>query len=697
MSATDQVKLDLEGMSCASCASSIERRLNELDGVEATVNLVTEQATVRCDPPVPVEELVAAVESIGYGAAPHEAHGGGHVHHDESLEVLQRRLALSAALSIPVVLLSMVASLQFTDWEWVAFALSTPVVLYGGLGFHRLAWRSARHGLATMDTLVSLGTLAAWIWSTVVLVGGISAGTYFDVAAAVTTLVLLGRYLEVRAKGRASQAIRALLELGAKDALVVREGREVLVPVGELQVGDVFVVRPGEKIATDGVVIEGESAVDRSMLTGEPIPVEVGAGSEVAGATVNDFGRLVVRATRVGADTALARITALVDAAQSGKAPVQRLADRVSAIFVPVVIVVSLLTLAGWLIAGGTTEHAFTAAVSVLIIACPCALGLATPVALMVGTGRGAQLGVLINGPQVLERTRTIDTIVLDKTGTITEGKMELTGIALLNGATRADVLRFAGAVEAPSEHPIAQAVARAARDEVGDLPAVASFRNVPGRGVSGVVDGHVVSVGRDAAAIQVVWDGEPRATLEVRDTVKATSAAAVQELRALGLTPVMLTGDSAERAEEIAAVVGIELTLAGVDPEGKAAEIERLQRDGHVVAMVGDGINDAPALARADLGIAIGTGTDIAIEASDLTLVSGDLRAAVDAIRLARRTLGTIKSNLFWAFAYNVAAIPLAVAGLLSPIVAAAAMACSSLFVVGNSLRLRRFRSVRA
>ena len=696
MPVSEQVRLDLEGMSCASCASSIERRLNELDGVEATVNLATEQATVRCEPPVPVEELVAAVESIGYGARPHEPHAGGHMHHDEPLDVLRARLAVSAVLSVPVVLLSMVSALQFADWEWVAFALSTPVVFYGGLGFHRLAWRSARHGLATMDTLISLGTLAAWTWSTVVLVGGISADTYFEVAAAVTTLILLGRYLEVRAKGRASQAIRALLELGAKDALVVRGGREELVPVSELEVGDVFVVRPGEKIATDGVVVEGESAVDRSMLTGEPIPVEVEPGSEVAGATLNDFGRLVVRATRVGADTALARIAALVDAAQSGKAPVQRLADRVSAIFVPAVIILSLLTLAGWLVAGGTTEDAFTAAVSVLIIACPCALGLATPVALMVGTGRGAQLGVLIKGPQVLEQTRSIDTIVLDKTGTITEGKLELVGVALLNGTTRTEVLRLAGALEAASEHPIAQAVARAARAEIGDLPAVAGFRNVPGRGVSGLVDGHDVSVGRDAGAIQVAWDGEPRAVLELHDVVKPTSAAAVRELKALGLAPVMLTGDSAARAEEIAAEVGIELTLAGVDPEGKAAEIERLQRDGRVVAMVGDGINDAPALARADLGIAIGTGTDIAIEASDLTLVSGDLRAAVDAIRLARRTLGTIKGNLFWAFAYNVAAIPLAVAGLLSPIVAAAAMACSSLFVVGNSLRLRRFRSVR-
>ncbi len=692
----EQVKLDLEGMSCASCASSIEHTLNELAGVDATVNLATAQATVSCDAPVQVAELVAAVESIGYGATPHEDHGE-HIHHDEPLAALRLRLAVSALLSFPVVLLSMLSALQFTDWEWAAFALSTPVVFYGGIGFHRRAWRSARHGLATMDTLISIGTLAAWAWSTVVLVGRMPADTYFEVAATVTTLILLGRYLELRAKGRASQAIRALLELGAKDAVLVRDGRETPVPVEELQVGDVFVVRPGQKIATDGVVVEGESAVDRSMLTGEPDPVEVNVGSEVAGATVNDYGRLVVRATRVGADTALAQIAALVDAAQSGKAPVQRLADRVSAIFVPVVIALSLLTLAGWLVAGGSTDAAFTAAVSVLIIACPCALGLATPVAIMVGTGRGAQLGVLIKGPEVLERTRSIDTIVLDKTGTITEGKLELNGIALLNGAMRTEVLRLAGAIEAASEHPIAQAVARAARNETGVLPAVASFRNVAGRGVNGLVEGRDVSVGRAAGGIQVAWDGVPRAVLEVGDAVRSTSAEAVRELRALGLTPVMLTGDSAARADEIAAAVGIELTLSEVDPAQKAAEVERLQRDGHVVAMVGDGINDAPALARADLGIAIGTGTDIAIEASDLTLVSGDLRAAVDAIRLARRTLGTIKGNLFWAFAYNLVALPLAVAGLLNPIVAAAAMACSSLFVIGNSLRLRRFRSVRA
>jgi Cu+-exporting ATPase len=547
-----------------------------------------------------------------------------------------------------------------------------------------------------MDTLISLGTVAAWLWSTVVLVASLETDTYFEVAAVVTTLILLGRYLEARAKGRSSEAIRKLLELGAKEARLLRDGAEALVPVSELRVGDLVVVRPGEKIATDGVVVEGESAIDQSMLTGESVPVEVEPGSQVAGATVNSYGRLVVRATKVGAGTALAQIAKLVDAAQSGKAPVQRLADRVSAIFVPIVIVLSLLTLAGWLVTGASAATAFTAAVSVLIIACPCALGLATPTALMVGTGRGAQMGIVIKGPQILEQTRRIDTIVLDKTGTITEGKMELAEIALLNGATRSEVLRFAGAVEAASEHPIAQAVARAARAEVGELPAVSGFRNEPGVGVTGLVDGREVAVGRRDGQIMVSWDDAPRATLTVRDTVKATSAEAIRALKELGLTPVLLTGDSRSAAEQVAAEVGIKRVLAEVYPDDKVAEIKRLQSEGHQVAMVGDGVNDAPGLAQADLGLSIGTGTDVAIEASDLTLVSGDLRAAADAIRLARRTLRTIKGNLFWAFAYNVAAIPLAVAGLLNPIIAGAAMAGSSLFVVSNSLRLRRFQSQR-
>jgi P-type Cu+ transporter len=688
-----RVQLALEGMTCAACANRIEKKLNRLDGVDATVNFATEEAAVRYDAgQVAVEELIAAVEAAGYAAQV----GADASRGDDRERTLRTRLAVSAVLTAPLVALAMLPPLQFDGWEWLALVLATPVVFWAGLGFHRAALVNARHGAATMDTLISIGTVAAWTWSVVALLVLDGGDTYFEVAAVITTLILLGRFLETRARGRSSAAIRALVGLGVKDARVLRGGREEVVPVDQLRVGDRFVVRPGEKIATDGFVEDGFSAVDQSMLTGEPVPVEVGPGAAVAGATVNVSGRLIVQATRVGAETALAQITRLVAEAQAGKAPIQRLVDRVSAVFVPIVIGISLATLVGWLALTGDAEDAFTASVAVLIIACPCALGLATPTALMVGTGRGAQLGVLIRGPEILEQTRRVTTVVLDKTGTVTEGRMRLAGITTLNGATRAEALRLAGAVEDASEHPVGRAVATAARAELGDLPPVESFRNIPGEGVAGSVEGRAVEVRRDDGEIVLRADGVPLASLVVEDTLKSTSPEAVRELKKLGLTPVLLTGDNEDSARAVAAEVGIERVLAGVLPDGKAAEIRRLQGDGEVVAMVGDGINDAPALAQSDLGLAIGTGTDVAIEASDLTLVSGDLRAAADAIRLARRTLRTIKGNLFWAFAYNVASIPLAVAGLLNPIVAAAAMAFSSIFVVSNSLRLRRFHSPR-
>jgi Cu+-exporting ATPase len=715
----EQTTLALEGMTCASCAARIERTLNKVQGVEATVNFATETAAVTYDPTLAApEQLTAAVERIGYHAHPREEHTGDEqATHDH--DAPPTRLIVAIALSVPLVLLAMVTPLQFAGWEWLAFALATPVVFWSGAQFHRAALLNARHGAATMDTLVSLGTLAAWTWSTVVLLGGLNADSYFEVSAVITALILLGRFFEARAKRRSGAAIRALLELGAKEARLLRDGVEVEVPIEQLVVGDLFVVRPGEKIATDGVIVEGSSAIDQSMLTGEPVPIEVGPTQEVAGATINTSGRLVVRATHVGADTALAQIARLVEQAQAGKADVQRLADRVSAIFVPIVIAISLATLAAWLLAGSSASAAFTAAVAVLIIACPCAMGLATPTALMVGTGRGAQLGILIKGPEVLEQTRRISTIVLDKTGTITEGRMQLVDRLPL-GTDPDELLRIAGAAESASEHPLAQAIAHAAAVE-SELPPVSEFRNHAGLGIEALVEDKATLVGRPAflsdwavelsdgarawqrhaegrgeTVVAVAWDGQLRGLLALSDTLKPTSVEAIAELKELGLTPVLLTGDNERAARAIAEEVGIEQVRAEVLPSDKAAEVERLQSKGATVAMVGDGVNDAPALAQADLGLAIGTGTDVAIEASDLTLVSGDLRAAADAIRLARRTLATIKGNLFWAFAYNVAAIPLAVAGLLNPIIAAGAMAASSIFVVSNSLRLRRFRTAR-
>ncbi|MFH9584052.1 heavy metal translocating P-type ATPase [Streptomyces luteogriseus] len=729
-----EVELLIGGMTCASCAARVEKKLNRMDGVTATVNYATEKARITCPEGTDVADLIATVVKTGYTAeepapAPEEASAAED--EDPEAAALRSRLVVSAALAVPVILLAMVPALQFDNWQWLSLTLAAPVVVWGGLPFHRAAWTNARHGAATMDTLVSLGTLAAFGWSLWALFlgdagmpgmrhpfaftvtrGDGASSIYLEVASGVTAFILLGRYLEARSKRRAGAALRALMELGAKDVAVLRDGREVRIPAQRLTVGDRFVVRPGEKIATDGTVVEGASAVDASMLTGESVPVDVAVGDQVTGATVNAGGRLVVEATRVGADTRLARMAKLVEDAQNGKAEVQRLADRVSGIFVPVVLLIAVATAGAWLGVTGDAVAAFTPAVAVLIIACPCALGLATPTALMVGTGRGAQLGILIKGPEVLESTRRVDTVVLDKTGTVTTGRMTLQEVHAAEGTDEKEVLRLAGAVEHASEHPVARAIALGAEERTGRLPEVEGFENVPGRGVRGRVEGLDVAVGRlfddvpaelararDEAeragrtAVLAGWDGTARAVLEVADAVKETSAEAVRELRALGLSPVLLTGDNRAVAESVAAAVGIETVVAEVLPEDKVDAVRRLQAEGRVVAMVGDGVNDAAALAAADLGLAMGTGTDAAIEAGDLTLVRGDLRVAADAIRLSRRTLGTIKGNLVWAFGYNVAALPLAAAGLLNPMIAGAAMAFSSVFVVTNSLRLRTFR----
>ncbi len=738
-----QVQLRIGGMTCSSCAARIQKKLNKLDGVTASVNYATEQATVAYPPQLSPTDLVAAVEATGYTARlaePPGADADSDVAGEapDPTRALRRRLTVSAALAIPVIVLAMVPATQFRNWQWLALMLAFPVVAWGAWPFHQAAWTTLRHGAATMDTLVSLGVLAAFGWSIYALFVG-DAGTpgmtmpfaltigatsghdeiYLEAAAGVTVFLLAGRYFEARAKRSSGAALQALLSLGAKDVALLRDGTEARVPVEQLTVGDLFVVRPGEKIATDGVVVEGSGAIDASLLTGESVPVEVTPGDPVTGATVNAGGRLIVRATRVGMDTQLAQMAKLVTDAQNGKAPVQRLADRIAAVFVPVVVTIAVATLGFWLGTGGGITAAFTAAVAVLIIACPCALGLATPTALLVGTGRGAQLGILIKGPQVLESTRRVDTIVLDKTGTVTTGQMSLHQVIPAAGENTEEILRLAGALEDASEHPIARAIAAAAIEQVGRLGRVEEFTNSEGLGVQGIVDGHAVLVGRPGlleqwaqqlppelvqakaaaeadgrTAVAVGWDGAARGVLVVADTIKATSAEAISQLRGLGLRPVLLTGDNTDAARTVAAAVGIAAgdVIADVLPKDKVDVIRRLQADGKVVAMVGDGVNDGAALAQADLGLAMGTGTDVAIEASDLTLVRGDLRAAADAIALSRRTLATIKGNLFWAFAYNIAAIPVAAAGFLNPMIAGAAMAFSSVFVVSNSLRLRRF-----
>ncbi|RJT96600.1 copper-translocating P-type ATPase [Arthrobacter frigidicola] len=736
------IELEIGGMTCASCANRIERKLNKLDGVVATVNYATEKARISAPAGYDPQTLVAEVEKTGYTAALPTPKGGKTDNDDErpdtELLALKHRLIGSAVLTIPVIAMAMIPALQFQYWQWLSLAMAAPVILWAGWPFHKAAFTNLRHGAATMDTLISMGSSAAFLWSLYALFLG-TAGTpgmthpfeltvaptdganniYLEVSAGVIAFILGGRYFEKRSKRQAGAALRALLELGAKEVAVLRDGVETRIPTERLAVGDEFAVRPGEKIATDGIVVSGRSAVDESMLTGESVPVEVGEGDSVTGATVNSGGRLVIRATRIGTDTQLAQMAQLVENAQSGKAEVQRLADRISGVFVPIVIGIAVATLAAWLGAGFPITAAFTAAVAVLIIACPCALGLATPTALLVGTGRGAQLGILIKGPEVLESTRKVDTIVLDKTGTVTTGKMTLQGVHAASGTNDDDLLRIAGALEDASEHSIGQAIAKGATQRVGALPTPESFKNIEGRGVQGIVDGHLVIVGRDSmlaewsltmpqdladaksaaesagqTAVVVAWDGAVHGVLTVADAIKETSAQAIEQFRALGLTPILLTGDNKVVARQVAAEVGITEVIAEVLPQDKVRVITDLQAQGKVVAMVGDGVNDAAALAKADLGLAMGTGTDVAIEAADLTLVRGDLQSAADAIRLARRTLGTIKTNLFWAFAYNVAAIPLAALGLLNPMLAGAAMAFSSVFVVGNSLRLRSFTS---